>query len=81
MNIPQKDARLFIKTMEDVFRDSIQEEEIITFQGFGTFSLWKQSARKGRNPKTGTPSPIPARNSVKFKPGKQMLEHLNRGHK
>lgn len=77
MRVSQKDALLFMKALEEVLATSIKEEEIITFQGFGTFTLWKQTARKGRNPKTGAPSPIPARNSIKFKPGKQMLEHLN----
>lgn len=77
MGVKQQDAMLFMKALEEVLATSIKEEEIITFQGFGTFTLWKQTARKGRNPKTGAPSPIPARNSIKFKPGKQMLEHLN----
>ena len=46
-------------------------------QGFGTFTLWSQSERPGRNPKTGIPVTIPSRNSVKFKPGKGLLEYLN----
>ncbi|WP_303228346.1 HU family DNA-binding protein, partial [Parabacteroides goldsteinii] len=30
-----------------------------------------------RNPKTGTPVQIPARTTVKFKPGKFLLEAMN----
>ncbi|WP_369696143.1 HU family DNA-binding protein [Parabacteroides gordonii] len=52
------------------------EEGAITSQGF---TLWPQSERTGRNPQTGSPALIPARNSVKFKPGKDMLKFLNKG--
>ncbi|MCA5585385.1 MULTISPECIES: HU family DNA-binding protein [Parabacteroides] len=31
------------------------EEGAITSQGFGTFTLWPQSERTGRNPQTGSP--------------------------
>ena len=42
--------------------------------------LSKQISSKmsGRNPKTGVPVTIKARKSVKFKPGKQLLEALNK---
>ena len=33
--------------------------------------------RLARNPKTGTPVMIPARTTVKFKPGKFLLEAMN----
>ena len=33
--------------------------------------------RSGRNPRTGVPCVIEARTSVKFKPGKFLLEALN----
>lgn len=46
-------------------------------QGFGCFSLWKQTARPGRNPRNGVGCTIEARNSIKFKPGKELLKILN----
>ena len=33
----------------------LMEEGAITSQGFGTFTLWPQSERTGRNPQTGSP--------------------------
>ena len=45
--------------------------------GFGSFTLWKQTARPARNPRENTVCMIAPRNSVKFKPGKFLLEHLN----
>ena len=38
--------------------------------GFGTFQVKKRRARNGRNPQTGAPIKIKAKNVVKFKAGK-----------
>jgi DNA-binding protein HU-beta len=38
--------------------------------GFGTFSVSKRKARKGRNPKTGAEIKIPATKVPKFTAGK-----------
>ena len=54
----------------------ISQNEII-LQGFGTFKAWEQAERTGRNPRTGISCKIPARRSVKFKPGKFLLRDLN----
>ena len=42
----------------------------VTLVGFGTFQKTRQKARKGRNPQTGAPIKIKAKNVVKFKAGK-----------
>ena len=44
----------------------------VTLVGFGTFQKAHQKARKGRNPQTGAPIKIKARNVVKFKAGKEL---------
>ena len=46
----------------------------VTLVGFGTFSKARRNARKGRNPQTGAPIKIKARNVVKFKPGKKLKD-------
>jgi DNA-binding protein HU-beta len=46
----------------------------VTLVGFGTFMKTRQKARKGRNPQTGAPIKIKARNVVKFKAGKALKE-------
>ena len=78
MSVTQKEALLFIETLGEVLAESLAHDEYLGFQGFGTFSLWKQTERQGRNPRLGVPAVIRTRNSVKFKPGKQLLEILNR---
>ena len=49
-------------------------------QNFGHFQPWQQKERFGRNPRTGVECPIRKRVSVKFKPGKGLLELLNEKH-
>ena len=46
----------------------------VTLVGFGTFSKTRRKARKGRNPQTGEPIKIKARNVVKFKAGKKLQD-------
>jgi len=46
----------------------------VTLVGFGTFSKSRRKARKGRNPQTGAPIKIKARNVVKFRPGKKLKD-------
>jgi nucleoid DNA-binding protein len=48
----------------------------ISIVGLGTFTKVHRKARKGRNPQTGEPIKIKAKNVVKFKPGKKLLDNL-----
>ena len=49
----------------------------LTLIGFGTFSISHRQEREGRNPKTKEIIKIPAKNVVKFKPGKELSELVN----
>ncbi len=44
--------------------------------GFGSFSVIKRKARKGRNPQTGEEIKIKAKKVIKFKPGKALIEKV-----
>jgi DNA-binding protein HU-beta len=46
----------------------------VTLVGFGTFSVSKRSARKGRNPQTGAPIKIKAAKVARFRPGKELKD-------
>lgn len=79
MNTPQYKVREFVNSLQGVMEETlIKDDKGIILQGFGTFTLWKQNARLGRNPRTGNECLIRARKSVKFKPGKFLLEALNK---
>lgn len=50
----------------------------VTLPGFGSFTVRKRSARKGRNPATGKAITIPARKYPAFKVGKTMKEKVSK---
>ena len=56
---------------------SLKKGDKVTLVGFGTWSVAKRSARVGRNPATGKEIKIAAKNSVKFKAGKELSEAIN----
>jgi len=57
----------------DAFLDNVtkalKKNNRVTLVGFGTFTVTKRKARKGRNPQTGESIKIKAKKVVKFKPG------------
>lgn len=50
----------------------------VTLVGFGTFSVSKRSARKGRNPRTGKEINIKAKKVAKFKAGIELAKKVNK---
>jgi len=62
-------ARALDATMEAI-KKALKKNQKVTLVGFGTFSVSKRKARKGRNPKTGEAIKIPAAKVPKFTAGK-----------
>ena len=50
----------------------------VTLVGFGTFSVSKRAARKGRNPQTGKEINIKAKKVAKFKAGVELAKKVNK---
>ena len=48
------------------------------FVGFGSFKVARREASTGRNPRTGESIKIAAANRVKFVPGKELKEAVNK---
>ena len=61
----------------DGISKALQDKDKVTLVGFGTFSLNHREAREGRNPSNGKTIQIAAKNQVKFKPGKELVESVN----
>ncbi|HNU72452.1 MAG TPA: HU family DNA-binding protein [Thermodesulfobacteriota bacterium] len=55
---------------------ALKKGDKVTLVGFGTFSVAKRKARKGRNPQTGETIKIKAKKSVKFKAGATLGKSL-----
>ena len=54
----------------------LKEGGKVTWVGFGSFSVTKRAARKGRNPATGKAMKIKASRSPRFKAGKAFRESV-----
>jgi len=50
----------------------LKKGDKISLTGFGTFSLARRKARKGRNPRTGKEIRIAAAKVARFKPGNKL---------
>lgn len=59
-----------LNSFVDSVSKAVKKGTKVTLVGFGTFSLTKRKARKGRNPRTGEQIKIKASKSPKFTPGK-----------
>lgn len=50
----------------------------VEIRGFGSFALNYRPPRLGRNPKTGEPVPVSAKQVPHFNPGKELRELVDR---
>lgn len=55
---------------------SLKKGDRVALVGFGSFSISKRAARKGRNPQTGKEIKIAAKKVVKFKAGAELAEKV-----
>ncbi len=65
-----------INSFIDSIKKSLKKGDKVTLVGFGTFSVAKRKARKGRNPRTGETITIKARKIPKFTAGKDFKEPI-----
>ncbi len=65
-------AKSALEAFMEVAADSLKSGEKVSLIGFGTFSVTRRAARKGRNPQTKKEMMIPAKNVVKFKPSSEL---------
>jgi len=57
-------------------KKAIKREKRFAYPDFGTFTVKKRKARKGRNPQTGEEIKIPASKTVGFKPAPSFKNSL-----
>lgn len=62
----------------DMLKESIVKHRSLKIQGFGVFEVVDVPERQGCNPRTGESILIPAHKAVRFRPGKELREAVNR---
>jgi DNA-binding protein HU-beta len=59
-----------VNALLDAILEVVKEHKMLKLLGHGTYQVVTRKARKGRNPKTGEEIQIPAKDTLKFKAGK-----------
>jgi DNA-binding protein HU-beta len=68
--ITKKNAEAALNSFIDSIKKTVKKGQKVSLVGFGTFSLSKRKARKGRNPRTGEAIKIAAAKIPRFSAGK-----------
>lgn len=69
----ERKVDFFLTTIEN----TLAAGEELNFIGWGKFEVVERAERVGRNPKTGEEIKIEAKKTVKFKPGKTLVDKIN----
>jgi DNA-binding protein HU-beta len=70
--INKRQASDAIESFMEAIAKALRAGEKVTLVGFGTFSVSRRAARKGRNPKTGETIKIKAKRVVRFRPSLEL---------
>jgi DNA-binding protein HU-beta len=68
------DSEKALNATLNAIKGALRKNQKVALVGFGTFSVVKRKARKGRNPRTGEELKIPATKVPKFSAGKALKE-------
>jgi len=67
--LSKADAKRALEAFVTTTSKALKKGDRVALVGFGSFSVAKRAARKGRNPQSGAEIKIAAKKVVKFKPG------------
>jgi DNA-binding protein HU-beta len=73
----KKDSEEAVKAVLEVIQEQVSAGKRVNLAGFGTFTLKKRAARKGRNPQTGEELQIAASQSPGFSAAKAWKDAVN----
>lgn len=76
-NLKKDEASQALSAVIQIITESLKKDEPIYLPSFGKFKLTKRAAMKGRNPRTGDPIDIPAKNVPSFIAGSALKEAVN----
>ncbi|MDY0093324.1 MAG: HU family DNA-binding protein [Candidatus Vecturithrix sp.] len=74
--LTRKDCESSLNAFIESISEALAKKEKVTLIGFGTFSVVTRASRTGRNPSTGEPMEIPAKDVPKFSPGTSLKDKV-----
>ena len=75
--IPNNNVEHIIESIFKYLSNALSEGRNIEIRGLGTFKVKKMPARNARNPKTGEKIALERRNTIHFKPSKELKARVN----
>ncbi len=78
IDLPQLRTRKLVQQTFEALIEALVRDGRVELRNFGVFQIKQREARVARNPKTGEPVTVRARNVVTFKPGKEMEERVRK---
>lgn len=72
--VSKAEAARMLNSVFDNLTSALSKGDSVTLVGFGTFSVSRRAARKGRNPQTGAVINIAASKVPRFKAGKALKD-------
>jgi DNA-binding protein HU-beta len=76
-SLSKADAGRALDATVKTITKALKKNQSVSLVGFGTFSVRKRAARKGRNPRTGETIKIKASKNPAFKAGKALKDAVN----
>lgn len=73
-----KEAESLLEALTSSVAAALAKGGKVSITGFGTYSVTKRKARKGRNPRTGKQISIPASKAPRFSAGKALKDSLKK---
>ena len=74
--LTKADTKKALEAFVTATSKALKKGDRVALVGFGSFSIAKRAARKGRNPQTGKEIKIAAKKVVKFKAGAELSEKV-----
>jgi len=76
-SVKRSDVKKIVKLFLDMVADELVQGNRLEFREFGVFEVRYRAARMAQNPKTLQRVRVPAKRTVKFKPGRQLRDRLD----
>jgi DNA-binding protein HU-beta len=67
-------AEIAVEAILESIKNALKKGERIELRGFGVFQIKPRKKGIGRNPRTGQEVNIPPGKTIRFKPGKNLLD-------
>ena len=72
VDMPQTKVDAVLRAFEETIKRQAAAGGEVRMIGFGTFKVTHRAARTSRNPQTGEPVEVAARNAIRFVPGQSL---------